>query len=112
MHTPLTTFFSITNKIPYFNNNAYKQNTLTIKYSDNAKSQAKKHKQLNLCTPSKYHQLTCGGSKLGRHQLPMVSSTTQSMAAPSCLPSVCRKAEFGLLKYSFLPIKTIMERVI
>lgn len=38
---------------------------------------------LNLCPP------TCGGSKLGRHQLPMQSSITQSCFTPSCLPRIC-----------------------
>lgn len=43
-------------------------------------------------SPLLHRELTWGGSKFGRHQLPTVwlSSMSQSMGAPSCLPRVCR----------------------
>lgn len=45
----------------------------------------------------------CGGSKFGRHQLPIVSSTIQSCLTPSCLPKVCKP--HLMLSSSFLVLR-------
>lgn len=47
--------------------------------------------------------LTCGGSKLGRHQLPMQSSITQSCFTPSCRPRICHPVK----NYYYMKTTTI-----
>lgn len=44
-------------------------------------------------TSSEPDQLTCGGSKFGRHQLPMQSSITQSCLTPSWRPRIWHPEE-------------------
>lgn len=42
----------------------------------------------------------CGGSKFGRHQFPIVSSTIQSCFTPSCLPNVCNPSSKLIIKHA------------